>query len=328
MKNTLNIKNNNILENLCNLIGVSGYEHNVTEYLFNILEYEKINNIYIDNVGNLIVHQKGSNRAKKILINAHIDEVGFQILKKKNSKEYQVKTLGNIKTWNAVHQKVKSNSKNAVLYPCNEENIKDHNYENLVLMCEEAVETGEVFSFDSNLVETKSFYRGKAIDNRISCFCLYKTITKQIKTKADIYFVFSTQEEISMRGVRVAKTSIQPDLFINVDVSPECENNSLIIGEGVGIKMSDSIGVSDIDIVNFIKEICEKNSIKYQIEVSNCGTTELIISNELDYGSKEIGISIPCKYIHTANTIVYKEDVNNCIKLLNNILLEIDKIIK
>lgn len=190
-------------------------------------------------------------------------------------------------------------------------------------MCEEDVEIGEVFSFDSNLIETENFYRGKAIDNRISCFCLYNLITEQIKIKADIYFIFSVQEEINMRGIRVAKSSIQPDLFINVDVSPECENNSLIIGEGVGIKLSDSIGISDTEIVNFTKKICLKNNIKYQIEVSDCGTTELILTNEIDYGSKDIGISIPCKYMHTANTIVHKEDIKSCIKLLNGIFAEV-----
>lgn len=323
MKNDLNIEKNSVLEELCNLTGVSGYESRVTKYLFNVLKKEGTNRLYIDNVGNLIVHKKGSEGTKKILVNAHIDEVGFQVLKRKNDGEYRVKALGNIKTQNAVHQRVKSNSANAVLYPCNEEDIQAHNYENLVLMCEETVNIGDVFSFDSDLVETENLYRGKAIDNRISCFCLYKLITGKIQTKADIYFVFSVQEEITMRGIRVAKTSIQPDLSINIDVSPECENNSLVVGAGVGIKMSDSIGVSDMDVVNLVKEICIRNNIKYQMEVSNCGTTELIITNEIDCGSKEIGISIPCKYMHTANTIAYKEDVENCIKLLNAIFVEV-----
>ena len=62
--------------------------------------------------------------------------------------------------------------------------------------------------------------------------------------------------------------------------------------------------MSDVDVVNLAKEICIRDNIKYQMEVSNCGTTELIITNEFDCGSKEIGISIPCKYMHTANTIV------------------------
>lgn len=322
MKNDFDIEQNSVLENLCNLTGVSGYESSVVNYLFDILKNEEFDNLYIDNVGNLIVYKKGSEGTKKILISAHIDEVGFQIIKKKNDMEYQIKALGNIKPLNAMYQKVKSNSATAVLYPCNNENIQDNNYEKLLLMCDETISIGDTFSFDSDLVETEKLYRGKALDNRISCFCLYKLITEQIQTKADIYFVFSVQEEITMRGARVAKTSIQPDLSINVDVSPECEKNSLIMGEGVGIKMSDSIGISDIDLVDFAKKICIRDDVKYQLEVSSCGTTELIITNEIDYGSKELGISIPCKYMHTANTIAYKEDVKNCLQLLKNILVE------
>lgn len=323
MKNNYNIKKNDILQTLCNLSGVSGYETHVVNYLFELLKKEKVNKLYVDNVGNLIIYRKGSEGTKKILIAAHIDEVGFQVLKKKNNLEYQVKSLGNIKTWNAVYQKVKSDSTKAILYPCNENNIQDLSFENIILRCEENINIGDVFTFDNDLIETKKFYRGKALDNRISCFCLYNLITHQIKTKADIYFVFSVQEEITMKGIRVAKTSIQPDLSIVLDVSPQCEQNSLVLGKGVGIKMSDSIGVSDIQGVNFLKKVCLKKNIQYQIEVSDCGTTELIITNEIDYGSKEIGISIPCKYMHTSNTIIHKGDVKNCMKLLHNLLVEV-----
>jgi putative aminopeptidase FrvX len=310
-----------VLEDLCNITGVSGYESSIVNYLFEILKSEEFDNLYIDNVGNLIVYKKGYEGKKKILISAHIDEVGFQIIKKRNDMEYHIKALGNIKPWNAMYQKVKSNSATAVLYPCNNENIQDNNYEKLLLIGDETISIGDTFSFDSDLVETEKLYRGKALDNRISCFCLYKLITERIQTKADIYFVFSVQEEITMRGIRVAKTSIQPNLSINVDVSPECEKNSLVMGEGVGIKISDSIGISDISLVDFAKKICIKENIKYQMEVSSCGTTELIITNEIDCGSKEIGISIPCKYMHTANTITNKEDVKNCIQLLKNMIV-------
>ena len=325
MSNILDMDDKSVLENLFNLNGVSGYESEVIKYLFDVLKNADIDDLFIDNAGNLIVHKKGSAGIKKVMINAHIDEVGFQVVKKKSKRQYQIKTLGNIKTWSVIHQKVKSNTTNAVLYPCNEENIKAHDYENIILLCdyEKTVNVGDVFSFDSSLVETDEFYRGKAIDNRISCFCLYEVIKKQIETKADVYFVFTVQEEITMRGGRVAKTSIQPDLCINVDVSPECERNSLTLNSGVGIKMSDSIGVSDVNTVNWAKELCEKKKIAYQIEVSDCGTSELIITNEVDYGAKEIGISIPCKYIHTANTVAYKSDIKNCIELLNAILEEI-----
>ena len=112
------------------------------------------------------------------------------------------------------------------------------------------------------------------------------------------------------------------DEFIKnaIDTSPESDMSSLVIGKGVGIKISDSVFVSSPDLVDWMRKISDKNNILYQMEVSDCGTNELIISNEHDSGYKELGISIPCQYPHTANTVVAKNDIQECKKLLSRII--------
>lgn len=312
----------NIIKELCNLNGVSGYESIVSNYIITLLKDVKSDKLFVDRVGNVVCLRKGTVGDRKIMFNTHIDEVGFQVLRKKSNCQYQVKPLGNIKTWNAVNQRVTSRRASAVLYPCDEENIKAHNFENIVLHCDDeaTIKVGDVFSFEGNFEETKEHFQGKALDNRVSCYCLCELIRKEIQTKADVYFVFTVQEEIGMRGCRVAKTTIAPDICISIDVSPECNNNSLVLGKGVGLKYSDSIGVSDADTINWIERICKNQTIDYQIEVSDCGTSELIITNELDFGVREVGISIPCKYMHSANTIVNKKDLENCKQLITNML--------
>ena len=92
------------------------------------------------------------------------------------------------------------------------------------------------------------------------------------------------------------------------------------MSKGVGIKISDSMCVSSIALVKLLKEIAIDSDIIFQMEVSDCGTSELIITNELDYGVEEVGISIPCKYLHSANSVVKKNDLMECEKLIHKMV--------
>lgn len=256
------------------------------------------------------------------MICAHIDEVGFQVVRKINERKYSIKALGNIKTWNAFQQRVVSHNSIGIINAFDESNLKAHNFENLFIevISDSIVNVGDVFTFDSSFYESKKYYIGKALDNRLACGILLDEIKANTTSKDDIYFVFTIQEEIGMRGIRYAKSLIKPDICIIIDTSPESDMSSLVIGKGVGIKISDSVFVSSPDLVDWMRKISDKNNILYQMEVSDCGTNELIISNEHDSGYKELGISIPCQYPHTANTVVAKNDIQECKKLLSRII--------
>lgn len=309
-----------MIKRLSEIVGVSGFEKNVINYIFQNIDNHSLENIYVDNVGNLVCYKKGRTSAKKIMISAHVDEVGIQIMKKIEERKYSFKVLGNIKCWNLLQQRMHSdNNKMGIIFANDETNIKSYNYDNLfihIISNDNHVNIGDIFSFDNMCEENDKYICGKAIDNRICCDILIDFINNLPYLDNDIYCVFTVQEEIGMRGIRVAKTNIMPDIYINLDVSPETEMNNIEMKKGVGIVNSNSMGISSHDLFELMINIAEKNNIMYQIEVSDCGTNELIISNEKDNGTKTIAISLPCKYIHTANTIVYKNDVKNCKKLL------------
>ena len=311
-----------MLKRLCNAIGVSGYENKVISFLYQELQNTVSKAVYIDKVGNLICKQSGVIGDKKVMICAHIDEVGFQIIKSIDDKKYKIKPMGNIKTWNAFQQRVKSENSSGIIHANDENHLLSNDYENLFLeiVGDKDAEIGDVFTFDSNLMDHEHFYVGKALDNRIACCLLFNAIISDLSTKEDVYFIFTTQEEIGMRGIRYAKSTIKPDICIGVDTSPESRMNSLVVDQGVGIKVSDSVYVSSPKLVEQLKDLAKKNDIRYQMEVSDCGTSELIISNEQDNGYEEIGLSIPCKYPHSANTIVSKHDVAECAKMISLVL--------
>lgn len=314
------------INRLCDLIGVSGYESEVVKCIYNELKIDKHYKLNIDNVGNLVCLKQGKESNKKIILVAHVDEVGFQVIKKVDNGKYKIKSLGSIKTWNAFNQRVKSQKSYGIIRCANEDNLFKNNYNDLYIEQIDGkgdIEVGEVFSFENNFYETNDKFLGKALDNRISCFCLLELIKMNIQTNDDVYYCFSVQEEIGMRGNRVLKSSIQPDLCITLDVSAINEMNSLDVNKGVAIKISDSMSVSNPYLVRWACDIAKKNNISYQMEVSDCGTSEMIISNELDNGCVELGISIPCKNIHTCNSVIYKEDIKATIKLMGEILKDI-----
>ena len=311
-----------MLGRLCNSLGVSGYEKNTTNIILQALDEVSNNTSYVDKVGNVVYKKEGTVGNQRIMICAHIDEVGFQVVRKINERKYRIKALGNIKTWNAFQQRVVSHNSIGIINAFDESNLKAHNFENLFIevISDSIVNVGDVFTFDSSFYESKKYYIGKALDNRLACGILLDEIKANTTSKDDIYFVFTIQEEIGMRGIRYAKSLIKPDICIIIDTSPESDMSSLVIGKGVGIKISDSVFVSSPDLVDWMRKISDKNNILYQMEVSNCGTNELIISNEHDSGYKELGISIPCQYPHTANTVVAKNDIQECKKLLSRII--------
>ena len=312
-----------VFKEMSEIIGVSGYENQVRELIKQHVKDIPQVTVSTDKIGNLICHMDGqSDNPSKVMIIGHMDEVGFQVLNVDDQGKAHVKTLGNIKTWNGLNQIVKTADGNKTGYiSCDDpEGLKPHDYDKIYVVPINGIfEIGDVLGFETKLIETEKSFIGKALDNRISCYLMYQLLSSCIVPHNSIDFVFSVQEEIGMRGARVAITEKNPDIIIDLDTSPIGENNSLKIGNGVGIKLSDSIGVSSEYLVNMIETYSKENGIDYQREVSDCGTAELIITNEKDAGADRVGISIPCCNIHSTKTTIYKKDIIECQKLLKQI---------
>lgn len=311
------------LKSLSEQIGVSGYEDTVRDYIKRSLEKNALEFVKVDNIGNLIIHKDSEIQSPSIMIIAHMDEVGFQVINVNEDGSASVKALGNLKTWNTINQRVSTEDglKKGIVYCADSEGIKAHDYGKiLIIPTAGKFETGDVLGFDTDLIESDKEYIGKALDNRVSCFILSEIIKMSVPCNNPVDFVFSVQEEIGMRGARVAVTELAPDIIIDLDVSPVGENNSLKMGNGIGIKLSDSIGVSSRRLVKQVEKIAVDANIKYQREVSDCGTSELIITNEKDAGAERIGISIPCLNMHSSLTRVNKEDFEMGLCLVKEIL--------
>ena len=312
------------LKKLCEYVAVSGYEKNLAECLLNELS-GVMDKVFIDNVNNLICNNNSSNENKKLLVVAHMDEVGFQVMSKLNEGMYKFKTLGNIKINDLVNQEIVSEKGIIGVIKTEKDVNKDTiKINDLYIETEKEskISIGEVFTFSTTFHDDGETVCCKSLDNRVGCSIIFDLIKSKLNCKYDIYYAFSTQEEIGMRGAKAIISEINPDIIIVVDVSPECESSNIICGKGVGIKLSDGIGVSNSELVDRFVEIANACEIKYQLEVSRYGATETSILSEIYLASKNISISIPCKNMHSSKTSIVKKDINATRCLLEKFIEE------
>jgi putative aminopeptidase FrvX len=161
----------------------------------------------------------------------------------------------------------------------------------------------------------------KALDDRISCAVLIEVLRRMQDSAHDVYFVFSVQEEVGLRGARTSAYGLEPEIGIAVDITaaadtPEAPKLAMKLGSGPCIKVMDSGMISHPGVKNLLMEAAEANGIPYQLEVLDRGSTDAA-AIQLAHGGVPAGcVSIACRYYHTQSEMVDMEDVENSVKLL------------
>lgn len=321
------------IKELSNTISISGYEKTINDIINNELRGHHIA-VTNDNIGNLIgfIKGKGKNK-KKILVLAHMDEVGIQITNIKEDGKIKFKSVGSVKKNRLLFQRIIfRNGLIGIVAPENANiNADQRDLEELCIDCgfsskKEAnnlINIGEVGTFYNNYIENGNIIMSKSLDNRLGCFVLLDAIDNLKDLDNDVYFVFTTQEEVGLKGAKVISNALKPDIAISVDTISVEGIEQLEIGKGVTIKISDSLTICNEELVEILKNIAVKDNILVQLEVTDNGGTELGVIDESNNGVKVAGLSIPIRYAHTANSIANKNDVLECSKLLRRFIEEI-----
>ena len=162
-------------------------------------------------------------------------------------------------------------------------------------------------------------YIGRPFDDRIGCAIMIEAL-KKVDSTNDLYFVFSTQEEVGSRGAKPATYSIMPDVGIAFDVTgesskPGSKPMEVKMGKGCTIKLKDASVICSPEIVKKMREICEEKKIKYQNELLLYGGTDTSVMQTAGRGSQVGAISIPSAYIHTGCEMIDMGDVEEAVKL-------------
>lgn len=342
------MKNLKLLKNICEIAGAPGFEQKIRSL---VIEEVKplVDDVLLDNMGNVTTFIKGKDSSKKIMVTAHMDEIGFIVTHIDDNGFVRFHTLGGFdpKTLTAqrviVHGKkdligVMGSKPIHVMSP-EERNKVPKTTDYFIDMgmpkeeVEKYIEVGNPITRERELIEMGDCVNCKSIDNRVSVFILIEALKKIKNPPYDVYGVFTVQEEVGIRGAQVATQAIQPDFGINLDTTiafdvPGAAAHEKVteLGKGTAIKIMDSRTICDYRMVAFLKEVAEKNKIKWQNEVLTAGGTDTSALQQMTAGGSIAGaISIPTRHIHQVIEMAHKKDIDNSIKLLVKSIEAIDK---
>jgi putative aminopeptidase FrvX len=335
-----------LLKQICEVAGTSGFEQRIRELVIKEVT-PLVDSVTVDNMGNVTAFKKGREN-KKVMIAAHMDEIGFIVTHIDDKGFIRFHTLGGFdpKTLTAqrviVHGKkdlvgVMGSKPIHVMSP-EERNKVVHITDYFIDMgmkkeeVEKYVKVGDPITRDRELIEMGNCVNCKSIDNRVSVFILIEALKELKQTPYDIYAVFTVQEEVGIRGASVAAHNIGPDFGFGLDTTiafdvPGAQAHEMItrLGEGTAIKIMDSSTICDYRMVNYMKLTAEKNNIKWQPEVLPAGGTDTAgVQRMGKTGAIAGAISIPTRHIHQVIEMADKDDIRASINLLKSCLEEMD----
>lgn len=324
-----------LLKTLTETYGPSGYEDAVRKVI--LKEIKSIaDDVSVDALGNLIVRKKpsaGEKNPQKIMLAAHMDEIGVIVSHIDKKGFVRFTNVGGAFGRYTLGARVRflSGVTGVVGYDRLEQvdNILPINkmYIDVGATSQEncPVKVGEVAAFERAFIEMGDRLVAKSLDDRSGVVVLIETLRAIKSTPNDLYFVFTTQEEVGTRGAGAAAFSINPDIGIAVDVTPTGDTPSSIkmvmeLGKGPCVKFRDVGMLSDPRVVDWMIKAAEKARIPYQREVLLVGSTDAREIQVSRAGVMTGALSIPCRYVHSASEMVDINDLKNSVKLLTTML--------
>ncbi len=335
-----------LLKEICEVAGTSGFEQRVREIVLREVK-PLVDDVSIDNMGNVTALKRGtlskqSKPSKKVMIAAHMDEIGFIVSHVDDHGFLRFHPLGGFdpKTLTAqrviVHGKkdlvgVMGSKPIHIMTP--EERAKpprlDDFYIDLGMPGKEVkkyISAGNPITRERQLIEMGDCVNVKSLDNRVSVFILIETLRELKKHDYDVYGVFTVQEEVGIRGAMVAAHTINPEFGFGLDVTlaydlPNAKPEEVItrLGEGTAIKIMDSSTICDYRMVDFMKKTGDKYKIKWQTEILPAGGTDTAGIQRMSMNGAICGaVSIPCRHIHQVIEMSNKKDIRASIDMLRH----------
>ena len=319
----------NTLKTLCLIPSVSGREKAIREKIKELIAPYTDEN-YTDNLGNLVAVKHGyAEDKKKIMLCAHMDEIGFLVTCIDENGFIRIAPVGGISFVAAASSLVVSeNGVKGVLVPESGVKASDLAADKFVIdigaktkkETERKVNIGAFFVVAPSLTKLcGSRVCGRPLDDRIGCAVMIEIAKAYAKEapKHDIYFTFSTQEEVGCRGAKTASFGISPDYALIYDVTGtgdtvgakpmECS-----LSNGAAIKIKDNSVICHAEVVEGLKECAKKNAIPYQLEILTYGGTDTSSMQLSGTGSLAGALSVPTRYIHSGVEVCDLSDAEAC----------------
>ncbi len=342
----INIK---LLAEICKTPGAPGFEQKVRKLVLQELE-GLVDEVETDNLGNVYAIKRGTGD-KKVMIGAHMDEIGFMVTHIDDKGFIRFHTLGGFDPKTLTAQRVIIHGKKDIIgvmasKPIHVMSPEERNkvaklsdyFIDTGLPKEEIekyVKIGDPITREREFIEMGECVNSKSLDNRLAVFILLETL-RQLKGKEipyDVYGVFTVQEEVGIRGANVASLRIKPDFGFGLDTTiafdlPGAAPHEMItkLGEGTAIKIMDASTICDYRMIDFMKKTADAKQIKWQPEILTAGGTDTAgIQRMTEGGSIAGAVSIPTRHLHQVIEMAHKADIQASIDLLTACCMEIDQ---
>ncbi len=323
---------NDLIKKLVEIPGPSGYEDKIRAAVQEEIQ-DFADEIRVDALGNLIA-RKGKKQANgmRIMISAHIDEIGLMVTHVDANGFVRFIGIGGINPLTCLGGRVLF--MNGVRGVIGIEKLEGKEIPTLDKLFIDVgatsqencpVGVGDVCGFERPFMALGDRLVAKSMDDRIAAVVSIETMRALKKNPHEVYFVFSVQEEVGLRGAITAAYGVDPDLGLAVDVTrsgdtPKTIKMETALGKGPAIKVRDASFIADPRVVNWMVNTAKSEGIPYQMEVLEAGGTDGRAIQLTRAGVPAGCLSIACRYIHSPSEMVDANDVKNAVKLLTALL--------
>jgi len=319
-----------LIKKLVEAYGPSGREEQIREMIKGEIE-GLADEVRVDTLGNLIALKCSSGGGLKVMLAAHMDEIGVIVTHVDEKGFLRFAPIGGVRPLALLGGRVVFANGTVGTFglekrePENENKVPDLDKLYLDVGAKDKasvpVGVGDVACFQRPFADQGDRLLAKGFDDRIGCAVLIQVMRDLESSPHDVYFVFSVQEEVGLRGAITSTYGIQPDLGISVDVTgtgdtPEARTMAVSLGEGPAVKVKDGGMLAHPAVKDLLIETAEELGIPYQLEVLERGTTDAMAMQVSREGVPAGCLSIPCRYVHTPSEMVDHNDVLNAVKLL------------
>lgn len=334
--------NVDLLRRLTEAHGVPGQEDAIREIVRS--ELQGLCEFRTDRMGNLHCVKRATtgSEAKKLMIAAHMDEIGYIVKFIESNGFLRLQTLGGWDPRQMFSQRVKVHTRDGMLngvlmYGTKPKHMLkdgeangapklDNFFVDIGLSGDEAkekVQLGDMVTMDRTLMQMGPLYTCKAMDDRVGLYVMIEALKAAGDHAVDVHAVATVQEEIGLRGAAASGSAIEPDIAVALDITlandiPGLGEVDAItkLGEGAAIKVMDSSLLCHPKLVRHFRDLAEQHEIKHQIEILPFGGTDAGAIQRLHGGLPAFTLSIPTRYVHTVNETVHGDDVDACVALL------------
>lgn len=340
----------NLLNNICSSDSVSSFEKEVSDVIKKQINTYSHLRVIQDNIGGLIVGNKDIKSGINIMFASHMDEVGF-IVEKIEKNFLKLKNIGSLWTHLVVGQLynltnkngkkftgvISSPSSHAMPEKLREKTLAQKEIYLDLGMTQKEIEENDISIGDmctpfNNFMHSYNgeYIISKALDDRIGCYIGIETLKISEKNDSNLFWAFTVQEEPGLRGARAVTNLVKPDLAFAIDTTlagdTPFDDNIVSMGKGVVLSCIDSNSLAHRGLLTWIEKLCEQHDVKYQLSVFNKGGTDSGNIHKCLNGVINMTLAIPIRYMHSSYSMVHKNDVECCLKLIRIILKNLTKL--